>query len=114
MSRPQSRFAGVHEARRSTPAGPAFPVRREVPAGVMPSSAATIQGLLEQSAFLLAEADPMAAAKVAGRAISSQARGGRVAFFRTLAETMAATDPGILDAIAAEIARLNPATPNHG
>ena len=62
--------------------------------------------LAQESAFLLAEADPLLAARTLARGLRNQPNGGKVAVIRSLAQQLAERDPALLREIAAEMARL--------
>jgi hypothetical protein len=68
--------------------------------------------MAKEATFLFCEGDPLEAARVFAKAVRHQPRGGKTALIRILVESLAKDDPAMLDAIAAEIARLARTSPN--
>lgn len=72
----------------------------------MNSSAGPLH-LAEQGALLLAEADPIRAARTLARGLRNQPTGGKLAVVRLLIQQLLEHDPGLSPAIAADLAALH-------
>ena len=63
--------------------------------------------LAEQACRLLCEADPLRAARILARGLRQQSRGGKLAVLRAFVQHLAEHDPGLPQAIAADLTALS-------